>query len=164
MDTSSHYDELSHGDPLPERDEVSRYCSPNRVSHKDCDPDTHERCEPRVGAFQIGVKELDLSLGRIQYFCTDDRDLALAGIRREFQAINYTLKPKGRFVIFNVGQAIQALMDKGCDVTIKYTPQKLQPSHSSMYGLPGEDRRRRLETATALKRLITQADIYPSLL
>lgn len=161
MATLSHNGELNRCDPLPERDEVIRYCSPGRFSHRDCEPYTHKRCEPLLWAFQTSSRELDLSVNWIQYFCTDDRILALADIRVEFHAIDYDFKPDGRFVVFNVGQAIQALKDKGYDITVKYTPKKLQPSHSSIYGLPREgDREGRRKTAIALKRLIARTDIY----
>lgn len=161
MATLSHNGELNHGDPLPEQDEVSRYCSYSRLTHRKCEADNHTQCEPHLRVFSTSTGEPDLSVGWIQYFWTDNRDLALAGIRVEFQAIGYSLSKKGRFVIFNVGQAIQVLKDMGYDIKIKYTPRNWQPSHSSIYELPREgDRKRRRETATTLKRLITRADIY----
>ena len=161
MATLFHDGELNHCDPLPERDEISRYCSPGRVSHTHCKPDTHGRCEVRLSAFQTSSKEPDLSVNWIQYFVTADRNLALAGTRAEFHAIAYDLRPRGRFVVFNVGEAIHALKSKGYDISIKYSPKKWQPSHSSIYELPREGNREgRRRTAAVLKRLITKADIY----
>ena len=103
-----------------------------------------------------------MSVNRLQFFQTDDRAIAIEGIKWEFRAINYNLRPNGRFVVFNVGRAFQAVKEKGYDITFMYTPKKPhQPSHSSIYCLPREgDRKGRLVTATALKRLISKADIY----
>lgn len=137
MATLSHDGDLNRCAPLLDSDEVSRYCSPGRVSHRNCKPDTHERCEPNVGAFQTSAKEPDLSVNRLQFFQTDDRAIAIEGVKWEFRVINYELRPNGRFVVFNVGRAFHAVKEKGYDISFMYTPKKPhQPSHSSIYGLP----------------------------
>ena len=148
------YANLRDGDPLLDSDEASRYCRPGNY-------DRH-RSEPKVGAFQKEPYESDISINRLQFYQLPDRDSAVDCIRREFQNNHYCLRPNGGFVVFNVGAARVAARDAGHNINFTYTPEETYPSHSSIY--PPEDPQRALAVATAIKRLITKADTYPSLL
>ena len=144
--------DLNCGDPLLDSDEVSRHCQPNDYDRR--------LCEPKVSAFQRRPSEIDASINRLQFFGLQDRSSAVEYIRQEFRAINYNLRPNGRFVVFNVGEAkAAALKVGGYDLVFQYTPKPPVCSHSSILNLP-EDPCEERAVATALKRLITKTDTY----
>lgn len=142
--------DLADGDPLPGVDEVARYCQP---SEYDQDLD-----EPRVGAFIRRQTEEDLSCYRLQFYRGRDTTGAVDCIRTELKALPYTLKPTGRFLVFNVDQAKAAAQEIGFDVDVLYTPNPRLPSHSSVVDLP-PDPNDEFRVATALLRLINRSDI-----
>ena len=140
---------LKPGDELPDGNNVVRYCKPSDFDRT--------QDEPKLSAFQTRPLEPDLSVNRLDHYPTQP----IQHVRDEFRAIKYTLKPNGRFVEFNVGRAVEAVKEAGYNITVEYTPKTLQPSHASIIGLPSEaDKKGRLETATALKQLITREHIH----
>ena len=143
--------DLASGDPLPGGDEVARYCSPIHV-YDDL---------PAATAFVRQEGHRDLSVNRLQSFVEQDRSEAVDCIRSEVNRC-LTLKPKGRFVVVNVGRAKGAAQTEGCILGIIYTPEQGRPSHSSIVGLP-EDHREEVRVATALMRLVAHEDVYPAL-
>ena len=143
--------DLQCGDLLLDCDEVSRYCSPDRFSQR--------LGEPKVSAFQKKPTEVDPSVNRLQYFKLRDRSLAVECIKHEFRTNDYTLKPKGRFVVFNVGAAKAAAIKSGYRLVFRFTPDPPVWSHSSIQNFP-QDADGDLVVATALKRLITKSDIF----
>lgn len=145
--------DLVSGDPLPDKDEVARYCSPDRY---DLDADT-----PKVSAFILSPKEDDLSVKRLQFFLGQDREGVVDCIRDEAVNAGYTLKPSGRFVVFGVSAAKAVASEEGCEISITYTPKPSYPSHSSVWDLPN-DYDDAVMVAAALVSLITQADVYPA--
>jgi hypothetical protein len=152
-----HATDLSDGDPLPDEDEVARYCSPSR-----CDAITHE---PTVSAFIRGPNEDDLSVRRLQFYVGRSRSDAVACIRQEFENAKYKLKKDGRFAVFGVSAAQTAAAKRACTIDIVYTPEEPYPSHSSVLGLPAApdvpiQYAYAVRVATALMRLLTKDDIY----
>ncbi len=143
--------DLQCGDPLLDCDEVSRHCTPNNFDRK--------LGEPKVGAFQKKPSEIDPSVNRIQHFKLRNRSLAVERVRQEFRAINYGLRPNGRFVVFNVGAAKAAGIKAGYCLEFRYTPDPPIWPHASILNFP-QDEDGELAVATALKRLITKSDIY----
>ena len=146
--------DLSNGDPLPNEDEVARYCRPGC-----CDPDTHE---PTVSAFLRDPDEGELSIRRLQFYIARSRSDAVACIRHEFENAKYELRRNGRFAVFGVSAAKTAATKRSCTIDIVYTPEKSYPSHSSILGLPAvpTDYDDAVRVATALLRLLTKDDIY----
>ena len=143
--------DLVEGDPLPDEDEVARYCKPTDYDH--------ETRSPNVAAFIRRSGEDDLSVNRLQFFHDRDREGAVDCIRKEFTAYTYELKPSGRFVVFGVSVAKNAALKRGCKISIVYTPKPSRPSHSSIFGLP-ENYDNEVRAAAALVRMVTQADTY----
>ena len=153
------YANLSPGDSLPDSDDISRYCSPGHYDLR--------RSEPRVSAFQRKPSERksspmgDPSGNRLQYFQLPDHEDAVECVRQEFLSLSppYTLKPKGRFVVFNVGDAKAAVRRIGngdYSISFTYDPAPPMYSHSLISNLPTDINEER-EVATALKRLVTKA-------
>lgn len=143
--------DLTAGDSLPDGDEVARYCSPSCYDL--------EQGEPSVSAFIKEKTQKDISVNRLQYYQDQDQAGAVECIRLEVREY-LTLKPKGRFVVFNVAEAKAAVKREGFDISIIYTPtqQPPSPSHSSII-LP-TDYDNEVKLATAIVRLITQANTY----
>ena len=145
--------DLTVGDALPDGDEVARYCSPSRYDL--------EQGEPRVSAFMRKKTEKDISVNRLQYYQDQTQAGAVECIRLEVRGY-LNLKPKGRFVVFNVAEAKTAAQRQGFDISIIYNPtqQPPSPSHSSI--IPPTDYNDEVRVATAIMRLITQANTYPA--
>lgn len=148
-----HATDLTSGDPLPDADEVARYCKPTDYDH--------EADAPQVSAFIRGPEEDDLSVKRLQFFLGQGRKGAVGCIRDEAVNAGYTLRQSGRFVVFGVSAAKAAALEEGCEISITYTPRPSYPSHSSVFGLPS-DYADAVMVAAALVNLITQSDVYPA--
>ena len=147
--------DLTDGDPLPGGDEVARYCQPAEYNW--------ELDEPAVGAFIRKKSHKGLSVNRLQFYQGQDRTGAVDCIRGEVGGY-YTLRRKGRFVVFNVEQAKVAARERGFDISIIYAPiLPDKPSHSSVVNLPPEEGDE-YRVAAAIMRLITKADTYPAIL
>lgn len=153
-------DDLAHGDPLPDCDEVARYCTPGRYNRSEQ--------KPRPTAFlwrrdKHGKPETDLSVYRLQHYDEPDNASALDLIRTE-GARGLTLDKNGRFVMLNVGRAKAAAQSEGVSVDVIYTPRQepLQPSHSSIMPRP-TDYEEELRLATALSLLITRDDTFDAI-
>ena len=141
---------LVSGDPLPNGDEVSRFCRPHQYDHV--------LDEPMALAFMRKENERDLSVNHLQFFVGQSRTEAVNCIRREFQGY-FKLGKTGRLVVFNVAKAKATAQKRGFDIGIIYTPEfPLKPSHSSIVDLPA-DHKDELSVATAIMRLITKADM-----
>ena len=150
-----HATDLAKCDPLPDENDVVRYCKPS-----DFDSDTRELL---YSAFTRKRGESDLSVNRLQFFCTPDRGSAVDCVRQEFKADGYDLKPNGRFVVFGVYEVKAAALETGHKVKIIFTPKPSRPSHTSIFGLPSalpEDRGEQVRVAIAFLRLITPANTY----
>ena len=149
------YANLNPGDPLLDSDDVSRYCPPDHYSQR--------LDEPRVSAFQRKPSERnsnpmkDPSVNRLQFFQLPNRASAVSCVRQEFLACRYTLRPNGRFVVFNVGAAKAAALNAGnYSLTVTYDPAPPAHSHSLISNVP-TDLREELVVATAIKRLVTRS-------
>lgn len=158
------YAKLDEGEPLPDSDDVSRYCSPLHYNHR--------LSEPLVSAFQRKEAERnsnpmkDPSVNRLQYFQLPDQSSAVECVRQEFHAKSYELKPKGGFVVFNVGDAkvaVQSVGNGNYSISFMYDPAPPLFSHSLMSNLPTDINEER-EVAIAIKRLVTKVGkAYPAL-
>ena len=146
-----------HGAPIPDDEEISRYCKP---SHYD-----HLRDEPHILAFTRRKTEDDVSVNRLQYYLrrtANTREEAINFIRCEVKA-HYQLKTSGRFLVVNVGAIKNAGARKGHSLQVLYTPEHGKPSHSSIFGVPSEHEEE-ITAAVAMLRaircLITPQDVY----
>ena len=117
-------------DPIPDDEEVSRYCQPSHYDHK--------RNEPTALAFTRRKTEPDASANRLLYYRRRDannREEAINLIRGELRP-HLKLSPNGRFLVVNVGTFINAAASAGHLLEILYTPEPGRPSHSSIFGVP----------------------------
>ena len=143
--------DISKGDAIPDGNEVARYCQPRYYD------DTEDA--PSHLAFMRRPGEEDPSVNRLEAFVGCNRTEAVNCVRREVEK-HLTIKPRGRFVIFNVKQAKIAGNLEGFNIDIVYNPiLPDQLSHSLITNLPKDSNEVRV--ATAIKRLIARADIYP---
>ena len=138
--------------PLPDTDDVVRYCSPIRYDLK------NER--PKAGAFIDARTPGELSVNHLQHYQGLSKPHALDRVRDEVDSY-LTLKPNGRFLIFNVGAVKRQASQKGMGLSVFYSPECNRPSHSSIY-LQVEDDVEKL--ATMLMRMTTQATTYPAVI
>ena len=149
---------MNPGDPLLPSDTVSRYCRRGVYDRK--------RCEPKVAAFQERRNErCDYSINRLQHHAPLTGAEAIGRIRDEFKDDRYDLESKGRFVVFNVGQAIKAAAKQGASLSFIFTPSLPYISHSTIKGLPDPetDQDKSLEVAAAIKCLVRREDIHPAI-
>ena len=155
------HSKLNDGDPLPDTDDVSRYCSTNNYDRA--------RKEPKVGAFQLSEAEKkklnpDLSVNRIQHFQVQSVERAVECIRQEFLTFGYRLSKKGRFIVFNVGDARAVGLQAGnYDLVFKYSPNPPYYSHSSIFNVPVDPNEERV-FATGMKRLLKISHTFDGLL
>ena len=138
--------------PLPDSDDVVRYCSPSRYDHKNN--------RPKVGAFIAEGRPPELSVNHLQHYKGLSKPTAMAHVRAEVDGY-LTLKPKGRFVMFNVAAIKNKARRRSADLTVIYTPESDRPSHSSIYVHLDEDVTR---VATMLMRLTTRANTCPAVI
>ena len=149
-----------YGDPIPDDEEVSRYCQP---SHFD-----RQRDEPKALAFTRRVSEDDASANRLQYYMlrtAKSRDEAVEFIRCEVRP-HISLRRNGRFLVMNVGAIKKAAAKKGYPLDVLYTPDHDQgkPSHSSIFGVPArvdDEMAAAVAILRAIRCMITPGDIYP---
>ena len=154
--------EIKAGAPLPNTDEISRYCKPSDFDLK--------KNEPKVSAFQRAwkqpqdceeppYKEPFLSVNWLEYFGQIGRERAIDSVRTAFDAKHYEVKMNGRFVVIGISTAKAAAKCFGLDLAIKYKPEADDPSHAGVFGLPDEDEDE-IDIAAELKLLVTGSDIY----
>ena len=146
------------GAPIPDDEEISRYCKPSHYDRK--------RDEPTFLAFTRRKSEDDVSVNRLQYYLRQTaktREEAINFIRSEVEA-HYQLKPSGRFLVVNVGAVRNAGAKKGHLLQVLYTPESGKPSHSSIFGMPYEpddEITAAVAMLRAIRCLVTSQDIYP---
>ena len=148
---------MKFGDPLLNSDTVSRYCSSSRYDRI--------RCEPKVAAFQERVSErCDYSVNRLQHYGPSMGGGAVDRIREEFVAGGFDRRAEDRFVVLNVGRAIEAAAQRGVGLSVIFTPNCPYVSHSSIRGLPDPkaDQDMSLRVAAAIKRIMLRDDVYPA--
>lgn len=120
-------------------DHVSRYCSPLKVGKDD---------RPLPAAFDIGASEEYLSVNWIEYFKMPSLDKGMKMVEDKLSK-NYTIKEKGLFAVFNIGDA-KAVINQYSETAarIEHIPEPNNESHAGIYGYTSND----LDVTTALSR------------
>lgn len=138
---------LSRG-RIHESHHVARWCSTSRV-----DPETNW---PKVSAFYLREDEDDLSTNWLGFYCSDRKEAV--GRIRDNPPMPLTVG--GRFVVLNVGQALDAVASKGASSPrVTHTPEDENPSHASFWWESIKDDHQFM--AAELLVLVTSDDIYP---
>ena len=155
MATSYPAARLSPSDPLPDTDDVARYCTPTKYDQ--------ENDEPLVTAFFPKGDPLEVSVFRLQHYRVRTELQAVNRIRAEIKSNDLLkLSHEGRFVVLKVSDIEKKAEEVGEKVRVIYTPdfQAGAVSHSSVRPRPSCDR---MEFATAMLRLVTRVHTYPGL-
>ena len=135
-------------EPLPNEHRVSRYCSPSTVG-------THGI--PTTAAFRPRSHESYLSVNWLEYFCFTEIGTAIQHVGNAFRAKSFTIRPKGRFAVLNVGAAKKMIADTlGTKSSIDHLPEPNDPSHAGIFGYGSED----LAVAVELRALVRSDDVF----
>lgn len=116
------------GDPLPDRDHISRYCKPKTA------PDG----QPTGASFMLGRNDDFLSVNWLEYFGDIGREAQLARIRRH---IPLTLAATGTLALLNVGKTVEYVhTNSGIQtLAVLHEPTPEDASHSGIHGYKHED-------------------------
>ena len=137
-----------NGDPLPDKDHISRYCSPRQV----------ENGLPLAAAFEMrSATEEYLSVNWLEYWKTSDRQNALVHVRAELEL---KVKKAGRFAVLNVGEvkaSIESITRRSATVT--HEPTSKMESHAGVFGFDHSD----LAVSVELARRVTSSDVFPAI-
>ena len=135
------------GDPLPDEDHVSRYCSPARV----------ESGLPSAAAFELRPQDQFLSVNWLEYWGQPDLVVALDRVRKEF---HLQVREDGRFAVLNVSAvklAIERVTQRQSSVT--HQPTVAMESHAGAFGFSSND----FEVAVELARMAHPQDVFPAI-
>lgn len=137
------------GDPLPDQDHISRYCRPSTI----------DQGTLQAGAFTPRSGEDYLSVNWLEHFEAPNLPTAVDRMRAVV-AQSLDLRPNGRFVVLNIGEAKRAVIrDAGFSLRIEHMPAESDASHAAMLGVDAHP----VKIATELIALISSDDIYPAL-
>lgn len=137
------------GDPLPDQDHISRYCRPSTI----------DQGLPQPGAFMPRAGEDYLSVNWLEHFEVPNLPAAVDRMRTAV-AQSLDLRPNGRFVVLNVGEAKRAASrDAGFSLRIEHAPTESDASHAAIFGIDAHP----VQIVTELIALISAGDIYPAL-
>jgi hypothetical protein len=132
------------GDPLPDKDHISRYCAPKTA------PDG----QPTGASFMPRKGEEFLSVNWMEQFGKTDQKAQIAKIREH---IELSLARNGLFAVLNVGKVIDHIHKVGeKKLSILHEPTQDDPSHSGVHGYQYED----LHVAELIAEVVIE--IYPS--
>ena len=137
------------GDPIPESDNVSRYCSPLRVD---------DRGMPLPQAFQLRRGEGSLSVNWLEYFTTGDLSIAIDMVRAAFHDRGFSLRPNGRFAVLNVAEVKAVGRENSISLLVQHDPRPDDGSHASILGILEDD----FLVAVALAQLVRRENVYPA--
>ncbi len=137
------------GAPLPNDDQISRYCKPSSV----------EDGLPLAAAFIPKQSADHLSVNWLEYFGATNLSAAVERVREVFRNKGYGLRPNGRFAVLNVGAAKMAVygaMQR--PLSIEHLPLPDDNSHAGIFGYSSED----LTVAVELATLVGSKDVHPA--
>lgn len=120
------------GDPLPEQDHISRYCSAIHCT---------ENGEVTGRAFQLRPTEEYLSVNWLEFLQLNDRQEEIGEIRKILGS-KLTLGAKAKFAVLNVGETINYVRSNSQDarkLEVLHEPEVNDPSHSGIYYELGHD-------------------------
>ncbi len=143
------------GELLPKSDHVARYCSNNKLDDDKI---------PRATAFTRAEGDTrDPSGNWLEHLDAPDLRAAIEQLR-PVVAKKITIRPSGRFVVMNVGVAIEAVAGTtGHAISFVHRPEGDDPSHAQVEGYPEAGSEEELRIGVALKKLVTSHDVYPGI-
>ena len=138
-----------NGDPLPDQDHVTRYCSPMRV----------ENGLPLAVAFEPREQDQFLSVNWLEYWGELDLDASLDQVRKELQR-DLQVKNEGRLAVLNVSEvklAIEQVTRRPSSIT--HQPTTTMESHAGVFGFARSD----FEVAVELARIARPENVFPAI-
>ena len=120
------------GDPVPEEDHISRYCSATRCT---------ERGEVTGAAFMLRSKDRYLSVNWMEFFRLVSREEVIREIRRVLES-QLTLGTNAKIAVLKVGDVLNHVLNESPDsrkLSVLHEPLENDPSHSGIYGMGMED-------------------------
>ena len=120
------------GEPLPEQDHISRYCSAIHCT---------ENGKVTWTAFQLRQMEDYLSVNWLEYLRLNRRQEEVGKIRKILGS-KLTLGAKAKIAVLNVGEIIDYVRSNSPDsreLRVLHEPQEDDPSHSGVYGYGYDD-------------------------
>ena len=138
---------------MPESDHIARYCSNNKLDNDKL---------PRATAFTHAEGDTrDPSGNWLEYLDAPDLWAAIEQLR-PVVAKKITIRQSGRFVVMNVGVAIEAVATTtGRAIAFVHKPEDNDQSHAQVEGYPEAGSEEELRIGVALKKLVTSHDVYP---
>lgn len=118
------------GDPLPEQDHISRYCSATRLT---------EDGLITGAAFHLRPSKKYLSVNWLEFFQLADRQEQIKEVRK---ALRLTLGAKAKIAVLNVGEIINYVCSNSPDarkLEVFHEPEENDTSHSGIYGYSYDD-------------------------
>lgn len=113
------------GDPIPDQDHISRYCSAMHCT---------ENGQVTGTAFQLRQIEDYLSVNWLEFFHLADRKEEIREVRK---ALRLKLGAKAKIAVLNVGKTISYVRTQSPDarnLSMLHEPEEDDPSHSGIYG------------------------------
>lgn len=133
---------------LPKDDHISRYCKPSVIAQNGL---------PMASAFGLRQGEEYLSVNWLEYFHLTDLSIAVEKVREAFRNKGYQVRPNGRFVVLNIGEAKRMVFEGvKCVLHINHHPLANDQSHACILGYGPDD----LMVAVELAALVTPQDVY----
>lgn len=144
-----------NGDSLPDEHRIARYCKPSAIAPNGL---------PMAAAFELRRAETCLSVNWIEYFGTEDIELALDGVRSAFRRKSFRLGRGGKFAILNVGVVKSVVLEEaGCRPRIEHQPQVDDESHSGVCGYAeASDPEVNKKVALGIRMKLTDDDLFPA--
>ena len=118
------------GDPIPDQDHISRYCSAMHCP---------ENGQVTGTAFQLRQIEECLSVNWLEFFHLADRQEEIREVRK---VLRLKLGAKAKIAVLNVGETIKYVRTQSPDarnLSMLHEPEEDDPSHSGIYGFQYDD-------------------------
>ena len=119
------------GDPIPDQDHISRYCSAMHCT---------ENGQVTGTAFQLRLIDEYLSVNWLEFFHIADRQEEIREVRK---VLSLKLGAKAKIAVLNVGETTSYVRTKSPDarnLSMLHEPEEDDPSHSGIYGFQYDDR------------------------
>jgi len=119
------------GDPIPDQDHISRYCSAMHCT---------ENGQVTGTAFQLRQIDEYLSVNWLEFFHLADRQEEIREVRK---VLSLKLGAKAKIAVLNVGETTSYVRTKSPDarnLSMLHEPEEDDPSHSGIYGFQYDDR------------------------
>jgi len=119
------------GDPIPDQDHISRYCSAMHCT---------ENGQVTGTAFQLRQIDEYLSVNWLEFFHIADRQEEIREVRK---VLSLKLGAKAKIAVLNVGETTSYVRTKSPDarnLSMLHEPEEDDPSHSGIYGFQYDDR------------------------